>query len=181
MCPAPGQQAPRSSSSSAGRQQRQPRSGVAAVCRSLHRRLHHWRSAPDLHDGMLPMERPGRPLACRRVRAALRAGVTSTLAMFPLETVRTRLAVDHRRYMNVPHALRMIATEEGVLALYRVRAPARPPHAMAGAGARRPHRARCACRSARCAPRRGTSARLCLVQDMICERLRVSSTCSGTC
>ena len=42
--------------------------------------------------------------------------------MFPLETVRTRLAVDHRRYMNVPHALRMIAAEEGVLALYRARA-----------------------------------------------------------
>jgi len=59
MCPAPGQQAPRSSSSSAGRQQRQPRSGVAAICRRLHRRLHHWRSALDLHDGMLPMERPG--------------------------------------------------------------------------------------------------------------------------
>ena len=50
-----------------------------------------------------------------------RAGVTSTLAMFPLETVRTRLAVDHRRYMNVPNALRTIAAEEGVLALYRVR------------------------------------------------------------
>ena len=49
------------------------------------------------------------------------AGVTSTLAMFPLETVRTRLAVDHRRYMNVPNALRTIAAEEGVLALYRVR------------------------------------------------------------
>ena len=41
--------------------------------------------------------------------------------MFPLETVRTRLAVDHRRYMNVPNALRTIAAEEGVLALYRVR------------------------------------------------------------
>jgi len=48
------------------------------------------------------------------------AGVTSTLAMFPLETVRTRLAVDHKTYRNVVTAFRLILSQEGPGALYRV-------------------------------------------------------------
>lgn len=47
-------------------------------------------------------------------------GVTSTLAMFPLETVRTRLAVDHKTYRNVFTAFRLIFGQEGVPAFYRV-------------------------------------------------------------
>ncbi|EIE24257.1 mitochondrial carrier [Coccomyxa subellipsoidea C-169] len=47
------------------------------------------------------------------------AGVTSTLAMFPLETVRTRLAVDHKTYRNVFTAFRIIFGQEGVPAFYR--------------------------------------------------------------
>jgi hypothetical protein len=40
--------------------------------------------------------------------------------MFPLETVRTRLAVDHARYRGVTTAFRTIVAAEGVPALYRV-------------------------------------------------------------
>ena len=52
-----------------------------------------------------------------------RAGITSTLAMFPLETVRTRLAVDHDKYRGVLTAFRTILHAEGFPALYRVRPP----------------------------------------------------------
>jgi hypothetical protein len=54
-------------------------------------------------------------------------GVTSTLAMFPLETVRTRLAVDHHKYRNVLMAFRIITAEEGFPALYRVSPPPTVP------------------------------------------------------
>ena len=50
-------------------------------------------------------------------------GVTSTLAMFPLETVRTRLAVDHKTYRNVSTAFRLILGQEGIPAFYRVTVP----------------------------------------------------------
>ena len=53
----------------------------------------------------------------------MRAGITSTVAMFPLETVRTRLAVDHAKYRGVATAFRTIVASEGLPALYRVRAP----------------------------------------------------------
>ena len=42
--------------------------------------------------------------------------------MFPLETVRTRLAVDHDKYRGVLTAFRTILAAEGFPALYRVRA-----------------------------------------------------------
>ena len=41
--------------------------------------------------------------------------------MFPLETVRTRLAVDHAKYRGVLTSFRIILATEGFPALYRVR------------------------------------------------------------
>ena len=47
-------------------------------------------------------------------------GLTSTLAMFPLETIRTRLAVDPKKYRNMLGAFHTIVEAEGAGALYRV-------------------------------------------------------------
>ena len=49
------------------------------------------------------------------------AELTSTLAMFPLETIRTRLAVDPKKYRNMLGAFQTIVEAEGASALYRVR------------------------------------------------------------
>ena len=49
-----------------------------------------------------------------------RAGITSTVAMFPLETARTRLAVNHRQYRNVADCLRSMARNEGMGSWYKV-------------------------------------------------------------
>ncbi|KAK9814714.1 hypothetical protein WJX72_010326 [[Myrmecia] bisecta] len=47
------------------------------------------------------------------------AGVTATIAMFPLETVRTRLAMNNGEYGSILHAMSTILREEGFGAFYR--------------------------------------------------------------
>lgn len=54
------------------------------------------------------------------LNACAHAGLTSTLAMFPLETIRTRLAVDPKKYRNMLGAFQTIVEAEGAGALYRV-------------------------------------------------------------
>ena len=49
------------------------------------------------------------------------AGITSTVAMFPLETARTRLAVNSKQYSNMFQCLSSIAKQEGLGAWYKVR------------------------------------------------------------
>lgn len=44
--------------------------------------------------------------------------MTSTLALYPLETLRTRLAMGD--YDNMAHAVRAVAAEEGPMAFYQV-------------------------------------------------------------
>ena len=61
--------------------------------------------------------------ACDRLICHADAGLTSTLAMFPLETIRTRLAVDPKKYRNMLGAFQIILEAEGAGALYRVSAP----------------------------------------------------------
>ena len=58
---------------------------------------------------------------CAEAEGHLFAGLTSTLAMFPLETIRTRLAVDPKKYRNMLGAFQTVVEAEGVGALYRVR------------------------------------------------------------
>lgn len=47
------------------------------------------------------------------------AGATSTVGLYPLETLRTRLAMGD--YKNMLHAVRVISAEEGFMAFYQVR------------------------------------------------------------
>lgn len=51
--------------------------------------------------------------------AGATAGVCSTLTMYPLELLKTRLTVEHGMYENLVHALVKICKEEGPLGLYR--------------------------------------------------------------
>jgi len=46
------------------------------------------------------------------------AGATSTVGLYPLETLRTRLAMAD--YDNMLHAVRVITAEEGFMAFYQV-------------------------------------------------------------
>ena len=46
------------------------------------------------------------------------AGATSTVGLYPLETLRTRLAMGD--YDNMLHAVRVITAEEGFMAFYQV-------------------------------------------------------------
>jgi len=46
------------------------------------------------------------------------AGATSTVGLYPLETLRTRLAMGD--YDNMLHAVRAITAEEGFMAFYQV-------------------------------------------------------------
>lgn len=48
------------------------------------------------------------------------AGMTATLGLYPLETLRTRLAMGD--YDNMLHAIRAVAAEEGPMAFYQVSA-----------------------------------------------------------
>ena len=57
------------------------------------------------------------------MKFAAGTGLTSTLAMFPLETIRTRLAVDPKKYRNMLGAFHTIVEAEGAGALYRVCLP----------------------------------------------------------
>ena len=58
---------------------------------------------------------------CAEAEGHLFVGLTSTLAMFPLETIRTRLAVDPKKYRNMLGAFQTVVEAEGIGALYRVR------------------------------------------------------------
>lgn len=49
------------------------------------------------------------------------AGVTSTIALFPLETVRTRIAVHHGAYTGIGDCLKQTVAKEGFKGLYQVR------------------------------------------------------------
>ncbi|XP_024380479.1 adenine nucleotide transporter BT1, chloroplastic/mitochondrial [Physcomitrium patens] len=51
--------------------------------------------------------------------AGATAGVCSTLTMYPLELLKTRLTVEHGMYDNLLHAFVKIVREEGPLELYR--------------------------------------------------------------
>ncbi len=64
------------------------------------------------------------------LNACAHAGLTSTLAMFPLETIRTRLAVDPKKYRNMLGAFQTIVEAEGAGALYRVGLHLNPPRQM---------------------------------------------------
>lgn len=44
--------------------------------------------------------------------------MTATLGLYPLETLRTRLAMGD--YDNMLHAVRAVAAEEGLMAFYQV-------------------------------------------------------------
>ena len=48
------------------------------------------------------------------------AGVTSTIALFPLETVRTRIAVHHGAYTGIGDCLKQTVAKEGFKGLYQV-------------------------------------------------------------
>jgi hypothetical protein len=49
------------------------------------------------------------------------AGITSTLFVAPLDTLRTRMAHQGGRYRNIVDAARQTVADGGVLSLYRVR------------------------------------------------------------
>lgn len=51
------------------------------------------------------------------------AGISSTLVMYPLELLKTRLTIQPDEYRGILHALYRIVTEEGFLELYRGLAP----------------------------------------------------------
>jgi solute carrier family 25 phosphate transporter 23/24/25/41 len=51
--------------------------------------------------------------------AGATAGVCSTLTMYPLELLKTRLTVEHGMYDNLLHAFLKICKEEGPMELYR--------------------------------------------------------------
>lgn len=70
----------------------------------------------------------------------LLAGITSTVAMFPLETARTRLAVNHRQYRNMFDCLGSMARKEGLGSWYKVRhlsCHSTPPFSAASWGGKR--------------------------------------------
>ncbi len=48
------------------------------------------------------------------------AGVTSTIALFPLETVRTRIAVHYNMYRGIGDCFKTIIAKEGPKGLYQV-------------------------------------------------------------
>ena len=50
--------------------------------------------------------------------------MTSTLAMFPLETVRTRMAVSPKSYSGIVDCFHKTVMDKGLSQLYRVRCPA---------------------------------------------------------
>ncbi|CAI5504137.1 unnamed protein product [Closterium sp. Naga37s-1] len=63
---------------------------------------------------------PTGPAGLQVVTAGALAGATSTLALYPLDVVRSRLTVAARsQYTGIAHALTTIAKTEGVPALYR--------------------------------------------------------------
>jgi hypothetical protein len=51
------------------------------------------------------------------------AGISSTMCMYPLELLKTRLTIQPGEYRGILHALWRIVSEEGVLELYRGLAP----------------------------------------------------------
>ncbi|CAK9261911.1 unnamed protein product [Sphagnum jensenii] len=51
------------------------------------------------------------------------AGISSTVCMYPLELLKTRLTIQPNEYRGILHALWRIVSEEGVLELYRGLAP----------------------------------------------------------
>ncbi|KAG0562530.1 hypothetical protein KC19_9G153700 [Ceratodon purpureus] len=51
--------------------------------------------------------------------AGATAGVSSTITMYPLELLKTRLTVEHGMYNNLLHAFVKIVKEEGPMELYR--------------------------------------------------------------
>lgn len=51
--------------------------------------------------------------------AGATAGICSTVTMYPLELLKTRLTVEHGMYNNLLHAFVKIVSEEGPLELYR--------------------------------------------------------------
>ncbi|CAM6057289.1 unnamed protein product [Sphagnum tenellum] len=51
------------------------------------------------------------------------AGISSTVCMYPLELLKTRLTIQPNEYRGILHALWRIISEEGVLELYRGLAP----------------------------------------------------------
>ncbi|KAK9789573.1 hypothetical protein WJX73_002973 [Symbiochloris irregularis] len=59
---------------------------------------------------------PG-PVASTVAGAA--AGMTSGVLLFPLETVRTRLAVNSKKYTSISTTVRTIARDEGLLSFYK--------------------------------------------------------------
>ncbi|CAK0749761.1 hypothetical protein CVIRNUC_001936 [Coccomyxa viridis] len=77
----------------------------------------------DMYKKTLGRLRPGgsssHPGGLATGFAGALAGLTSTLAMFPLETIRTRLAVDPKKYRNMLGAFQTIIEAEGAGALYR--------------------------------------------------------------
>lgn len=52
------------------------------------------------------------------------AGMTSTIGLYPLETLRTRLAMGD--YDSLFHAVRLITAEEGFMAFYQVQLHHKP-------------------------------------------------------
>ncbi|KAG0628181.1 hypothetical protein M758_1G007000 [Ceratodon purpureus] len=46
------------------------------------------------------------------------AGISSTLVMYPLELLKTRLTIQPEEYRGILHALWRIITEEGFFELY---------------------------------------------------------------
>ena len=50
----------------------------------------------------------------------MNSGSSSSILLFPLETVRTRLAVDSKQYTSIAGTFQTIVMNEGPLALYKV-------------------------------------------------------------
>lgn len=59
-----------------------------------------------------------RALVAPRTKCICYVGMTATLGLYPLETLRTRLAMGD--YDNMLHAVRAVAAEEGLMAFYQV-------------------------------------------------------------
>lgn len=74
----------------------------------------------DLYKKLLSVNGEGKaPGGLVTSLAGAMAGITSTVAMFPLETARTRLAVNSRQYKNMFHCLSSVAKQEGLGAWYK--------------------------------------------------------------